>query len=67
MFVVIFFSKSIKRIVAKKNVTVAFFINFHIVIIRDIKNVRKIMNKRKISFRLKMVRIVSIEFMFSYL
>ena len=65
MFVVIFFNKSIKRIVAKKNVTVAFFIHLHIVIIRDIKNVRKIMNKRKISFRLKMVRIVSIDFMFS--
>ena len=33
--------------------TIAFFIHLHIVMMRDIKNVRKIMNKRKISFRLK--------------
>ena len=40
--------KSIKRTVAKTNVTIAFFIHLHIVIIRDIKNVRKIMNKKNI-------------------
>ena len=58
MFIIKFFKKSIKRIVAKTNVTIAFFIPLHIVMIRDIKNVRKIMNKRKISFRLKLVRII---------
>ena len=57
MFIIIFFNKSIKRIVAKANVTIAFFIHLHIVMFRDVKNVRKIMNKRKISFRLKMVGI----------
>ena len=37
----------IKRIVAKVNVTIAFFTHLHIVMIRDDKNVRKIMNSRK--------------------
>ena len=48
----------IKRIVAKANVTFAFFIHLHIVMISDDKNVRKIMKNRKIFFRLKMVRII---------
>ena len=47
----------IKRIVANANVTIAFFIHLHIVMIRDDKNVRKIMNRRKISVLLKIVRI----------
>ena len=50
MFIIIFFIKSIKRIVAEANVTIAFFINSHNVMIRDNKNVRKFLNKRKISF-----------------
>ena len=37
----------IKIIVAKVNVTIAFFTHMHIVMIRDDKNVRKIMNNRK--------------------
>ena len=44
--------------VARANVTTAFFMHLHIVLIRDVKNVRKIMNKRKISFRSKKVRII---------
>ena len=48
--------KRIKKIVAKANVMIAFFIHLHIVIMRDVKNVRKIMNSRKISVLLKMVR-----------
>ena len=48
--------KRIKRMVAKANVMTAFFIHLHIVMIRDVKNVRKIMNSRKISVLLKMVR-----------
>ena len=39
-----------KRIVAKTNKTIAFLIHLHIVMISDIKNVRKIMNKRKYLF-----------------
>ena len=35
--------------VAEANVMTAFFIHLHIVIIRDVKTVRKIMNGRKIS------------------
>ena len=50
--------KSIKRIVARAKVTIAFFIHLHIVMMREIKNVSKIMNKRKISVRLKIVRII---------
>ena len=41
--------KSNKRIVANANVMIAFFIHLHIVIISDVKNVRKITNSRKIS------------------
>ena len=48
----------IKRIVAEANATIAFFIHLHLVMISDVKNVRKIMNNRKIFFRLKMVRII---------
>ena len=33
--------------VARAKVTIAFFINLHTVMMREIKNVRKIMNKRK--------------------
>ena len=50
--------KRIKRIVARANVTIAFFIHLHIVIIRDIKIVVKIMNSKKISVLLKIVRII---------
>ena len=39
----------IKRIVARAIVTMAFFTHLRIVMIRDDKNVRKIMNSRKIS------------------
>ena len=48
--------KRIKRMVAKVNVMIAFFIHLHIVIMRDVKNVKKIMNIRKKSVLLKMVR-----------
>ena len=50
--------KRIKRIVAKVNVIIAFFIHLHIVKIRDDKNVRKITNSKKISVLLKIVRII---------
>ena len=40
--------KRIKRIIAKANVTIAFFTHPHIVIISDDKNVMKIMNSKKI-------------------
>ena len=45
--------KTIKRIVAKRNVTIAFFTNLHLVIIRDDKNVMKITKSKKISVLLK--------------
>ena len=48
----------IKSIVANANATIAFFIHLHIVRFKDDKNVRKIMNKRKISVLLKIVRII---------
>ena len=48
----------IKRIVARANVTIGFFTHLHIVMIRDDKNVRKIMNSRKISVLLKIDRII---------
>ena len=48
----------IKRIVAKANVTIAFFTHLHIVMIRDDKNVSKIMNSKKISVLLKIVCII---------
>ena len=56
--------KRIKRMVAKKNVTIAFFIHLHIVMMRDVKNVRKSMNSRKTSVLLKMVRIIQIDLKF---
>ena len=59
--------KRIKRIIAKANVTFAFFTHLHIVIIRDDKSVRKITNSKKISALLKIVRINSIVFELSYL
>ena len=42
--------KRVKRIVARANVTIAFFTHLHIVIIRDIKNVVKIMIVEKYLF-----------------
>ena len=57
----------IKRIVDKANVTIAFFTHLHIVIIRDDKNVMKIMNNKKISVLLKIVRIIYIDFKLLYL
>ena len=48
----------IKKIVARANVIIAFFTHLHIVMIRNDKNVRKIMNSRKISVLLKIVRII---------
>ena len=59
--------KRIKRIVAKANVTIAFFTHLHIVIIRDDKNVMKNTNSKKISVLLKIVRIIYIDFELSYL
>ena len=44
--------------VARPKVTIAFFIHLHNFMMREIKNVRKIRNKRKISVRLKIVRII---------
>ena len=38
--------------------TIAFFIHFHIVIMRDVKNVMEITNIKKISVLLKIVRII---------
>ena len=48
----------IKRIVARAKVTIAFFTHLHTVMIRDDKNVRKIMNIRKISVLIKIVCII---------
>ena len=48
--------KRIKRMVAKANVMIAFFIHLHIVIMMDVEIVRKTMNSRKISILLKMAR-----------
>ena len=42
--------KRIKRIVAKANVTVAFFTHLHNVMIKDDKNVMKILNSKKYLF-----------------
>ena len=50
--------KRIKLIVAKANVTIAFFTHLHIVIIRDDKKVMKITNSKTISVLLKIVRII---------
>ena len=59
--------KRIKRIVAKANVTIAFFTRLHIVSMRDDKNMMKIKNSKKISVLLKIVRIIQIDFGLSYL
>ena len=48
----------IKRILANANVTIAFFIHLHIVMIWDDKSVKKILNRRKIIVLLKIVRII---------
>ena len=48
----------IKRIVAKANVTIAFFTHLHIVIIRDHKKVKQILNNKEISVLLKIVLII---------
>ena len=44
--------------VAKANVIIVFFIHLHIVNIRDDKNVMKIINNKKVSVLLKIVRII---------
>ena len=48
----------IKIIVARANVTIVFFTHLHVVMIRDDKNVSKIMNSKKIYVLLKIVRII---------
>ena len=50
--------KRIKRIIAKASLTIAFFTNFHILIIRDDKNVMKIKMSKKISVLLKNAPII---------
>ena len=50
--------KRIKRIVAKANMTIAFFTHLHSVIERDDENVMKITNGKKISVLLKVVCII---------
>ena len=50
--------KRFRRIVAKANLIIAFFIHLHIVNTRDDKNVMKITNGKKISVLLKFVRII---------
>ena len=42
--------KGIKIIVANAKVMIAFFMHLHFVIIRDVKNVRKIIKRIKTSF-----------------
>ena len=59
--------KRIESIVAKANVTIAFFTHLHIVIIRDDENVMKITNSKKKSVLLKSVRIIKKDFELSYL
>ena len=59
--------KRIKTIVAKANVIIAFFTHLHIVMIRDDKNAIKILNSKKISVLLKIVRIIYLDFALSYL
>ena len=41
MFTIVFFDEKIKKIVAKANVMIAFFIHLHIVIMRDVKKCEK--------------------------
>ena len=48
----------IRKIVARANVMIAFFIHLHIVKMRDDKNVMKVTNNKKISVLLKIVRII---------
>ena len=48
----------IRKIVARANVMIAFFIQLHIVKMRDDKNVKKITNYKKLSVLLKIVRII---------
>ena len=50
--------KRIKKIVARVNVTIAFFTHLHNVSIRDAKKMMKITNSKKISVLLKIVRII---------
>ena len=50
--------KRLKSIVAKANVTIAFFTHLHNVIIKDDKNVMKITKSKKISVLLKIVRMI---------
>ena len=51
------FTTRIKRMFAEANVMIVFFFtDLPIVIVRDVKNVRKITNSRKISVLLKMIR-----------
>ena len=57
----------IKRIVAKANVTITFFTHLQIFIIRDDKSVMKITNSKEIYVLVKIVRIIYIDFMLSYL
>ena len=49
VFTVILLKKRIKSIVANATVTIAFFIHLHTVNIRDIKNVKNIIKRRKTS------------------
>ena len=58
MFIIDSSRKRIRRIVARANVMIAFFIHLHIVKMRDDRNVIKITNSKKISVLLKMVRII---------
>ena len=50
--------KRIKRIVAKANMTIAFFTHLHIFSINDDKNMINIINRKKKSVLLKIVRII---------
>ena len=59
--------KSIKSIVSKANVIIAFFTHLHIVMIRDDKNAIKFTNSKKTSVLLKIDRIIQIDFELSYL
>ena len=56
MFTVVFFKERNKKMVANANVIIAFFIHLHIVIMSDVKTVRKIMNTRKTSVLLNRFR-----------
>ena len=58
MFYNILPKKRIRRIVARANVKIAFFIHLHIVKMRDDKNAMKITNNKKISVLLKIFCII---------